>query len=242
MAVPAAARPPMLDAIGILKEALELFKRQWQAWVLIGICYFVLAVVLASTCVGAILIGAITAGLYVAAFKQLRGQVPEVRDLFQGFQWFGPVTLLSILAGVCIFLGTLCCIIPGIILAVWWYFALPLCITHGLGATDAMAMSKQKVREGFWDVVVLLLVIMGVNLVASMLPLGGIWLALPLRTLMVAIAHRDLFGLEGALPAVGRGPSPAFQGAPLPAVGCRQCGAPNAPGTRFCTTCGTQIA
>ncbi|MCE9584150.1 MAG: zinc ribbon domain-containing protein [Planctomycetes bacterium] len=242
MAVPATSRPPLLDAVGIFKEAWELFTRQWQAWLLIGVCYFFVALVLVSTCIGSILLGAITAGLYVAAFKQLRGQVPEVRDLFQGFQWFGPVTLLTIMAGFCIFLGTLLCIIPGLVLMVWWRFALPLCITHGLGATDAMAMSKRKVQEGFWDIVVLMLVIMAVNMVAGMIPLGQILVGLPLQTLMMAIAHRDLFGLEGALPPVGRGPSPPFPGQPMPPVGCPRCGAANASGTRFCTACGGPIA
>ena len=71
---------------------------------------------------------------------------------------------------------------------------------------------------------------------------GQVLVGLPLQTLMIAIAHRDLFGLEGALPPVGRGPSPSFQGAPLPSVGCPKCGGANAQGTRFCTACGSPIA
>ncbi|KAF0244042.1 MAG: hypothetical protein FD180_2854 [Planctomycetota bacterium] len=244
MAVPVQQRAPMIDAMGILKEAWELFTRQWQAWLLIGLCFMLMALVLAATCIGVILLGALHAGLYVAAFKQLRGQTPEVRDLFEGFQWFGPTTLLMIISGFCIFLGTLCCIIPGLILAVWWYFALPLCVSHGLGATDAMAMSKQKVQQGFWDVVVLILLIVGVNFVAGMIPFGQVLIGLPIQTLMIAIAHRDMFGLEGALPPVGRGPAPAFQGvAPLQAaVVCPKCNASNVPGHKFCTACGGPIA
>lgn len=245
MALPAQPRPPMLDAVGILKESWELFTRQWQAWLLIGICFFFAVMVLSFTCIGIVLIGALQAGLYVAAFKQLRGQTPEVRDLFEGFQWFGPTTLLMILAGFCIFLGTLACIIPGLVLAVWWFFALPLCVTHGLGATDAMAMSKQKVQQGFWDIVVLMLIIFAVNFVSGMIPFGQILVGLPIQTLMTAVAHRDLFGLEGALPPVGRGPAPAFPGAPAPAaqgVACPRCNAVNVPGHKFCTACGGPIA
>ncbi|MCC6741285.1 MAG: hypothetical protein IT452_19745 [Planctomycetia bacterium] len=245
MALPAQPRPPRLDAVGILKESWELFTRQWQAWLLIGICFFFAVMVLSFTCIGIVLIGALQAGLYVAAFKQLRGQTPEVRDLFEGFQWFGPTTLLMILAGFCIFLGTLACIIPGLVLAVWWFFALPLCVTHGLGATDAMAMSKQKVQQGFWDIVVLMLIIFAVNFVSGMIPFGQILVGLPIQTLMTAVAHRDLFGLEGALPPVGRGPAPAFPGAPAPAaqgVACPRCNAVNVPGHKFCTACGGPIA
>ncbi|MEK7467991.1 MAG: zinc ribbon domain-containing protein [Planctomycetota bacterium] len=244
MAVPAQPRAPMLDAVGILKEAWELFTRQWQAWLLIGLCFMLMALCLAVTCIGIILMGALHAGLYVAAFKQLRGQTPEVRDLFEGFQWFGPTTLLMIISGFCVFLGMLCCIIPGLVLAVWWYFALPLCVSHGLGATDAMAMSKAKVKEGFWDVVVLILIIIAVNFVAGMVPFGQILVGLPIQTLMIAIAHRDLFGLEGALPPVGRGPAPSVQGV-MPAQGavaCPKCNAPNVPGHKFCTACGGLIA
>ncbi len=248
MAVPAAPRAPMIDAVGILKEAWELFTRQWQTWLLIGLCFFLIAMVLSLTCVGLICMGALQAGLYIAAFKQLRGQTPEVRDLFEGFQFFGPTTLLIIISGFLIFLGTLLCIIPGLVLAVWWFFALPLCITHGLGATDAMAMSKQKVQEGFWDIVVLLLIIFAVNFIAGMLPLGQILVGLPIQTLITAVAHRDLFGLEGALPPVGRGPAPAFAGAPVPpppaqgSVPCPKCGTSNIPGHRFCTTCGGALS
>jgi uncharacterized membrane protein len=241
MAVPAPQRAPILDAGGIFKETWELFSRQWQTWMLLGLLYFLCL----ATCIGIFFIGPLTAGLYVAAFKQLRGQNPDVKDLFAGGPWFGSTTLVLILVGICCFFGFMLCIIPGLVLGIWWYFSLPLCISHNMSATDAMAASKAKVQEGFWDIVVFVLIIVAIQVVTGMLPyLGQILLGIPLQTIMIAVAHRDLFGLEGAVPPVGRTPAPAFQGIAPPqgAVACPKCNAPNVPGHRFCTACGGPIA
>lgn len=236
MAVPQ-QRAPMLDAMGVLKEAWALFAQQWQAWVLMSLVFMLVM----FTCIGVIFVPPLLAGMYLAAFKQMRGQAPQVGDMFQGMSWFASSWLLHIIVGILVGIGLLLCIIPGLLLMTWWFFAMTIMLSKNLGATDAMAMSKAKVSEGFWDVAVLVLLIWGVNVVANWIPFGFL-VSMPLQTLMVAVAHRDLFGLEGALPPVGRDPAPAFQGQPPQGAICPKCNAVNSPGTKFCTGCGQQMA
>jgi hypothetical protein len=234
----------MLDGMAILQEAWEHFKLKWQSWVVISLVHFACVLVAAFTCIGWILVGPLTIGMYMAAFQQLRGQEPEVADLWSGFQWFGPSFLAMLLTSLAVFCGLLLCIIPGLVLAIWWIFTLPLIATHNLGAIEAMKMSKDRVSKCFWDVVILLLIAAGVNFVAGLIPFGGVVIGTPLMTLMIAIAHRDLYGLDGAAPPLRPAPAPAFPVGPAPAGNraCPKCGAANFATAQFCTTCGGAMA
>jgi uncharacterized membrane protein len=229
--------------MAILKEAWHYFTQQWQAWLVIGLVSALVQFALAITCVGIVCIPALIAGQYLVAFKQLRGQNPEIGDLFGGFHWFGATTVTFLIAALGILVGYCLCILPGIVLAIWWLFAIPLCVTHNVSGMDALRMSKDKVAQNFWDVVILMLVMFVVQVVCGMIPLAQILVGVPLQMLMLAIAHRDLFGLEGALPPV-RDAAPAMgpAAAAVPGVACPRCRAVNARGVRFCTSCGQAIS
>ncbi|NUN48820.1 MAG: hypothetical protein HUU15_08345 [Candidatus Brocadiae bacterium] len=233
-------KQPMFDLSAVLREAWELYTRELTAWLLLGTVFFVSYMVASLTCVGIFFVfGPLFAGLHVAAFKQLRGEKPEVGDIFAGFHWFGATCMAGLLYLLGVSVGFLLCIIPGFILMIWWMFAIPLCASHNMGAMDALARSKEMVSRSFTEFLVFGLVIFLIQMVAGVVPFGQFLVGYPLTTLMVAILIRDLYGLEGALPRTAPVPPPPPAAGAVP---CPRCNAPVAQGTRFCTSCGGQVA
>jgi len=57
----------------------------------------------------------------------VRGEKPDVRSLFEGFERFGKVLWLCILKGVLVSIGTLFFIVPGIVLSLRYSMALRIC-------------------------------------------------------------------------------------------------------------------
>lgn len=227
----------MINSIETVKEAWRHFAAEWQVWVVISLVCFVCIFAAAFTCIALpFVIGPLSAGLYVAAFKQLRGEKPELADLWAGFNFFGPTLAITLLGGLAVFCGYLLLIIPGLVLAIWWMFALPGAVATGSTGFEAMAASKNRVTQDFWSVVGFILVLMVVQMIAGFIPFGGIAIGMPLQTLAIAIVYRDHFGLDGALP-----PRREAVQAPPPVAAhrfCTKCGIANFATSRFCAACG----
>ena len=97
-------------------------------------------------------------GNFIVSAKLLQGQTPEFRDFFAGFQYFLPLLLLSLVAGLFIGIGTILLIIPGVYLAVAYLFASYLVIDRGLDFWPAMELSRRTVNPrwfGFFAFVLL---------------------------------------------------------------------------------------
>ncbi|MBI2922678.1 MAG: hypothetical protein HYY18_16620 [Planctomycetes bacterium] len=231
----------MIDHIEVVKEAWRHFAAQWQTWVVMSLVCFVCIFAAAFTCVALpFVVGPLSAGMYVAAFKQLRGERPELADLWAGFNFFGPTLAITILGGLAIFCGYLLLIIPGLVLAIWWLFSIPAAVATGCGGFEAMSASRARVTQGFWSVVGFILVLMVVQMIAGFIPFGGVAIGMPLQTLAIAIVYRNLFGLEGALPPL-RDPATAAPVAPAHRF-CMKCGTANFATSRFCAACGQGMA
>ena len=84
-------------------------------------------------------------GNFIVSAKLLQGQTPEFRDFFAGFQYFLPLLLLSLVAGLFIGIGTLLLIIPGVYLAVAYMFASYLVVDRRLDFWPAMELSRRTV-------------------------------------------------------------------------------------------------
>ena len=85
-----------------------------------------------------------------------RGKVMPYDTLFEGFSFAGKIILLHVLMGVFVFLWACLFIVPGIIAAYRYRFALyNLCENPELGVMDALNMSKQQTRGYKLDLFVL---------------------------------------------------------------------------------------
>lgn len=101
--------------------------------------------------------------LYHLGVRQ--GKVMPYDTLFEGFSFAGKIILLNVLMGVFVFLWACLFIVPGIIAAYRYRFALyNLCENPELGVMDALNMSKQQTRGYKLDLFVLDVTFLGWNL------------------------------------------------------------------------------
>lgn len=157
-----------------------------------------------------VLTGALTYGVV----QRLRGKAPGLGEILnQGMRSFLPVLGTGLLAGILIGLATLCLIVPGVILSILWYVALPMVVMEGTAGMPAMKRSRELIRGSAWVVflaMVLVIVaisilggVFGVLLVASKQSIEGAlnsaWFDIPLQvgagtfgSTMAAVAYFQL--------------------------------------------------
>ena len=195
----------------------------------------------------------ITAGMYRAAFKQLRGGKIEFRDLFSGrdcfFRLLGAMLLEGMLAGI----GVLFCIIPAFLVTGLLYFTHPLTVERGLGVTDAMRESYELTKKNLFMFVLFATVVGLLAQIGANACYIGLLATYPLRFTIGAVAYRDSFGMPGArsflVPAQAAASygatleTPAAAPPPPPVVEkvCPNCQCPLPASAVFCPRCGRNI-
>ena len=107
-----------------------------------------------------------------------RGEEMPYTTLFDGFSFAGKIILLSIVQYIFVFLWTLLFIVPGIVAAYRYRFAiLNLCENPEIGVMEAINMSKAQTAGFKWQLFVLDLSFIGWALLASLtLGILNIWL------------------------------------------------------------------
>ncbi len=94
----------------------------------------------------------LNAGYYCYCFGILRREQMPYESLFDAFPFAGKVILLSIVEGVFIFLWSMLFVIPGIIAAYRYSFAmLNLCENPELGVMEALNLSKRQTNGYKWQ-------------------------------------------------------------------------------------------
>ena len=112
----------------------------------------------------------LNAGYYCYCFGILRREEMPYESLFDAFPFAGKVILLSIVEGVFIFLWSMLFVIPGIIAAYRYSFAmLNLCENPELGVMEALNLSKQQTFGYKWQLFVLQLSFIGYQLAAALI-------------------------------------------------------------------------
>ncbi len=168
----------------------------------------VILVVLASTY--------LHAGMYRAAFKQLRGEPISTGDLFSAGDRFPSVLGAAILVGILVMIGALLCIIPAFIVAGALYFTFPLVVERRMSAGEAIQASRDATRGDLFMFVLFAFVVSLIAQAGSYLCYVGILATLPLQYTIGAIAYRDCFGVVGARSFASKEAPPNAYGAPPP--------------------------
>ena len=125
-----------------------------------------------------------------------KGQTPEFRDFFTGFQYYVPLLLLSLVAGLFIGIGTILLIIPGVYLAVAYMFASYLVVDRRLDFWPAMELSRLTVTPRWFGYFAFMLLVALLNLAGAIALVVGLLVTIPLSFCTVTVAYADLFGLQ----------------------------------------------
>lgn len=130
-----------------------------------------------------------------------REQMPYT-SLFDAFSFAGKVILLAIVQGIFIFLWSLLFIVPGVIAAYRYSFAmLNLCRNPELGAMEALNLSKQQTAGYKWQLFVLQLSFIGWYLLAAAVMLvywAAVYFLLPDSYLGIMFGSLLFFALSVA--------------------------------------------
>ena len=114
----------------------------------------------------------LNAGYYCYCFGILRRDEMPYESLFDAFPFAGKVILLSIVEGVFIFLWSMLFVIPGIIAAYRYSFAmLNLCENPELGVMEALNLSKQQTNGYKMQLFLLQLSFIGYQIAAVLIAL-----------------------------------------------------------------------
>jgi hypothetical protein len=117
-------------------------------------------VVAIAAIVGFILQPISTAVILHGAFQDMRGRGVRIGDSIRwGISRFFPLLGLSILAALGIMAGMVALIIPGLILMVMWFVAVPACVVEKTGPVESLSRSSELTKGNRWKVLGALLIV-----------------------------------------------------------------------------------
>jgi glycerophosphoryl diester phosphodiesterase family protein len=98
------------------------------------------------------------------AFQYLRGQPASLADaLPKGLARMFPLIGAALLLSLGVVLGTLLLIIPGIMLAIRWFLAMPVCVLERAGPVASLRRSAELTKGHRWGLFGIFVVVLVVN-------------------------------------------------------------------------------
>ena len=174
----------------------EWISQAWQIvqgdWLNLGLITMVLVVI--SSVVPIILQGPMLAGLHVVCIKRISGRPADFNDFFKGFNYFVPTLVATILISIFITIGTLLCIIPGLVVAAMYFFTYLFIVDKKMDFWPAMQASHAIVKTNYFGFTMLLVVFILIHLLGVLACLVGLLLTIPLQYVAITIAYKEIVG------------------------------------------------
>ncbi len=143
-----------------------------------------------------------SAAITMMGLNMAMAQPITVKQLFAYYDKLFLLIGLQILIGLAVLFGLVLLIIPGIYLAIALMFAIPLMLEKNLSIIDAFEASRKAVTPHWFKIFGLLLV-MGVILFLSLLPLGlGMIWTFPMMMAVMGVLYRRIFGIGEQVNAI----------------------------------------
>ena len=127
-----------------------------------------------------------------------RGRRAEIGDIFAGGRFFLRMLGSYILFLLGLYIGLALCIVPGIIFALMFWPYAYLIVDQDLGAMESLRRAKE-ITDGSWGAVFLIGLLAFLITLAGLAACGiGLLFAIPLTSMMMAVAYCRLAGLRTA--------------------------------------------
>jgi uncharacterized membrane protein len=140
--------------------------------------------------------GALIAGFHIFTLKKLAGRRAEFADLFTGFNFFIATLVASLLIGLFTFLGTLLCIIPGLVVAAMYKFTYLFIVDKRMDFWPAMQASHAVVKQDYFGFTLFLLAAVGVNILGAFCLLVGLLVTIPMTFAAITVAYQEIVGFD----------------------------------------------
>ena len=141
-----------------------------------------------------LLTGPAICGVVWITLKRCRGEEISFADLSRGYENFGASVAAGIVFSLLVLVGSIFCIVPGIILGAVFCFAFPFIVDRGMTFTEAMKASRD-LGAGSHDLLdrsyfFLLAILLGIS--GLVLAVAGLFFTWPLMWAVIAVAYADM--------------------------------------------------
>ncbi len=123
-----------------------------------------------------------------------RGDQAQISDLFTGGRYFWRMLGATLLFSIMVGLGTLACIIPGIILAMMFYSYVYALVDENPPGIECLSRARAAAKDNLGALLVLLLATIGINILGVLMLCVGLLATFPLTSLMFAVAYCKMTG------------------------------------------------
>lgn len=184
-----------MDFNKIFKYSWEIFVKDIVALLVGGIIASILSLVTLG-----ILAGPLFGGLIKMVIRRVREKRPaEIGDVFSAMDQFGTLFVTTLVLFILIFLASLLCVIPGLLLGTIWIYALVYVVDKKLSMGEAMTSSKSLVMQNGFGMHLLMLILLGVGSgILSMTYVGGL-VVTPFITVVICVMYFLCNNEEGLL-------------------------------------------
>ena len=180
-----------------INESWDFVMANFTDLIIISLIYVILVLAASSTVVMKfILSGPLSVGIFYVIFQKIRGGEINIGDISKGFNFFVAAVLADILITVFVSIGFFFLIIPGIVISALYMFAFPLILEKNMDFWEAMETSRKVVTKNIFELSVFMLVLYIFMVIGVLLFFVGFLVALPIVFAAIALAYKDLFGLE----------------------------------------------
>ena len=187
-----------------ISEGWELFKKKIGEYIGFTALFALITVTVGFIpilgAIGNILISApLAAGFYIVARKIIKNESFEFGSFFDGFQFFGPLVLASLIMSIFIGIGMILLLIPGIYLAVSYILTYQFVIFGKFEFWDAMEASRKLISKN-WFTFFGLIILLGLINLLGVIALGiGLLFTIPLSYCTLHIVFSKLFDKETSI-------------------------------------------
>jgi len=170
-------------------EGWDLVKQDMGNYILISLIFFLLNGV-------PLIQGALIAGFHIYTMKKIMGRPHEFGDLFKGFNFFIPTLVAALLIGLFSFIGTIFCIVPGLVIAAMYKFTYLFIVDKRMDFWPAMQASHAVVKNDYFGFTMFLLLAVLVNILGFFVCIVGLLVTIPVTIAAITVAYKEIVGFE----------------------------------------------
>lgn len=137
------------------------------------------------------------------------GELPIFEDLFDGLGRIHHYVGATIIMGIAIVMGLILLVVPGIVMLIRLWFVPFVLADDRAGALDAIQKSWDITRGHTFDLFLLFLLLVGVNLLGLICLGVGVLISAPVSGLALAYIYRHLKPRALVAPSIPAAPAPA---------------------------------
>jgi uncharacterized membrane protein len=195
---PLQSPPPFVPPPGVhaqtgrwIGAGWHLVKEELGMFMLLSLLF-----VLLNAFVPILLQGPLIAGFCIVCTKKLLYGRFELGDFFKGFNFFVAALVASLIITVFTFIGTIFCIIPGLVIAAMYQFTYLFIIDKKLDFWPAMQASHALVKNDYFGFTLFFVAAILLNIIGFLCCVVGILATMPILYAAVTVAYKEMVGFE----------------------------------------------